>query len=520
MLILKKIKGVKSLGEEYFALYRKYRPRKFCDVVGQENIVKTLVNQIKLNRISHAYLFCGTRGTGKTSVAKIFAMALNCLDNKKNNLAEPCFSCTSCQDILNKKDMNVIEIDAASNNGVDNIREIRDEVKYPPVNAKYKIYIIDEVHMLSSGAFNALLKTLEEPPEHVIFILATTEPQKIPVTIISRCQRFDFKRIKKDKMFAAIKKYMVEEKINIDDDAINYVIYLSDGAMRDALSILDQVIAFYFDEKIDLKKVIEITGAADDSFCCEFLNCFREKNLNKILEMINKIVFDGKEISQFVYNLVLFLRDKLVLMNSKDDGEILNLWEERLNNLNRCNLDFDLQMDLLKMFLELLSELKYAIDEKIALEAKCIKFLFEKKNVDGFEKKEPEKKVLNKENVKPEEKNNRENDVVDKKKLDDVLKKIVLNADGLLKEILIGAKIIDVKENIIYIKAENESKRKLLDERKAKIKNLLEDEIDLMNLDLKFVCEKKNNSEQKSFFDEKEFDAKIKKINMDVKIED
>ena len=502
MLILKKIKGVKSLGEEYFALYRKYRPRKFCDVVGQENIVKTLVNQIKLNRISHAYLFCGTRGTGKTSVAKIFAMALNCFENKKNNLAEPCFSCTSCQDILNKKDMNVIEIDAASNNGVDNIREIRDEVKYPPVNAKYKIYIIDEVHMLSSGAFNALLKTLEEPPEHVIFILATTEPQKIPVTIISRCQRFDFKRIKKDKMFAAIKKYMAEEKINIDDDAINYVIYLSDGAMRDALSILDQVIAFYFDEKIDLKKVIEITGAADDSFCCEFLNCFCEKNLNKILEMINKIVFDGKEISQFVYNLILFLRDKLVLMNSNDDGEILNLWEERLNNLNRCNLDFDMQMDLLKMFLELLSELKYAIDEKIALEAKCIEFLFEKKNVGGFEKKEPE------------------NNEVDKKKLDDVLNKVVFNADGLLKEILMGAKIIDIKENIICVRAENESKKKLLDERKDKIKDLLEKEISLMNLDLKFVCERESGGEQKSFFDEKEFDAKIKKINMDVKIED
>ena len=189
------------MGESYLALYRKYRPKKFFDFFGQENITKTLINQIKLNRISHAYLFCGTRGTGKTSVAKIFAMALNCFENKNNGLGEPCLNCQSCQDILNKKDMNVIEIDAASNNGVDNIREIRDEVKYPPVNAKYKIYIVDEVHMLSSGAFNALLKTLEEPPEHVIFILATTEPQKIPVTIISRCQKFDFKRIEKEKMF-------------------------------------------------------------------------------------------------------------------------------------------------------------------------------------------------------------------------------------------------------------------------------------------------------------------------------
>ena len=189
----------------YLALYRKYRPKKFSDVVGQKHIVKTLVNQIISNRISHAYLFCGTHGTGKTSIAKIFAMAVNCFDNKNG---EPCMECESCKSVLSRQDPNIIEIDAASNNGVDNIRNIRDEVKYPPINGKYKIYIIDEVHMLSVGAFNALLKTLEEPPAHVIFILATTDPQKIPATIHSRTQRFDFKRILPEEMFTAIKKYM------------------------------------------------------------------------------------------------------------------------------------------------------------------------------------------------------------------------------------------------------------------------------------------------------------------------
>ena len=343
----------------YLALYRKYRPKKFADVVGQNHIVKTLLNQINSNHISHAYLFCGTRGTGKTSIAKIFAMSINCLNNKDG---EPCMECESCKNVLNKQDPNIIEIDAASNNGVDNIREIRDEVKYPPINGKYKIYIIDEVHMLSAGAFNALLKTLEEPPSHVIFILATTDPQKIPATIHSRCQRFDFKRILPQEMFAAIKKYMDNENIKITDEAINYIIRMSDGAMRDALSILDQCISFYFGEEITLQKVTEIIGTVDDKICCDFVNLLCEKETEKVLNMINKIVMDGKDINQFLSTLILFLRDVVIYKGTGD----LDSWVERQDIFRNLNLTFANGIKLLEDFSRLQNELKYAINPKPA----------------------------------------------------------------------------------------------------------------------------------------------------------
>lgn len=516
------------MGENYLALYRKYRPKKFCDVIGQENITRTLVNQIKLNRISHAYLFCGTRGTGKTSVAKIFAMALNCFENENSGLGEPCLNCQSCQDILSKKDMNVIEIDAASNNGVDNIREIRDEVKYPPVKVKYKIYIVDEVHMLSSGAFNALLKTLEEPPEHVIFILATTEPQKIPVTIISRCQKFDFKRIEKEKMLEALKKYMTLEKINIDDEALNYIIYLSDGAMRDALSLLDQVTAFYFENKIDLAKVMEITGTMDDNFCCEFLNCFFDRNINKILDMISQIVFDGKEISQFVYNLILFLRESVILNKYGGENKVLNLWESRFNSLKKCKLDFDTQMLLIEMFLRLHSSLKYAVDGKVLFETECMKFFFDMKNnyVNRefnyeFKNKTEEKSVDNKKVVE----NKIDNNSGEENKIKIIWDKICQQTDGLMKEILLDAKIKKIEDNIIFVQAANESKKKLLDERKNEIKKLLAEisngEIDIDKFGINFVYnEDADDSNKKNIFEQENFSDLIKKINMDVKIED
>ena len=226
----------------YLALYRKYRPYVFADVVGQEHVVRTLRNQIESNRIAHAYLFCGSRGTGKTSIAKIFARAVNC-ENPIDGSA--CGECETCKKIQSSADMNIIEIDAASHNGVDSIREINDEVVYAPATGKYKVYIIDEVHMLSTGAFNALLKTLEEPPAHVIFILATTDPQKIPVTIISRCQRYDFKRIPASEIEETLAKYMAAENVDIDEDALRYIARLADGGMRDALSILEQCVSFY-----------------------------------------------------------------------------------------------------------------------------------------------------------------------------------------------------------------------------------------------------------------------------------
>lgn len=245
----------------YTALYRKFRPSTFDQVKGQDHIVQTLKNQINANRIGHAYLFCGTRGTGKTSVAKIFAKAVNCEHPVDGS---PCNECETCRGITNGSAMNVIEIDAASNNGVDNIRQIRDEIQYSPSSGKYTVYIIDEVHMLSIGAFNALLKTLEEPPAYVIFILATTEPHKIPITILSRCQRYDFKRISIDTIAARLSELMEKESIEVEDKAIRYVAKAADGSMRDALSLLDQCIAFYLGQKLTYDNVLDVLGAVDN----------------------------------------------------------------------------------------------------------------------------------------------------------------------------------------------------------------------------------------------------------------
>ena len=244
----------------YQALYRKFRPQEFEDVKGQDHIVKTLKNQINADRIGHAYLFCGTRGSGKTTIAKIFARAVNCEHPVEGS---PCGECPTCKAIQNGSSMNVIEIDAASNNGVDNIRQIREEVAYRPTEGKYKVYIIDEVHMLSTGAFNALLKTLEEPPEYVMFILATTEAHKIPVTILSRCQRYDFHRISNDTIADRLFELMKEEQIEVEEKAIKYVAKAGDGSMRDALSLLDQCIAFHLGEKLTYENVLEVLGAVD-----------------------------------------------------------------------------------------------------------------------------------------------------------------------------------------------------------------------------------------------------------------
>ena len=254
----------------YTALYRKFRPDSFTDVKGQDHIVTTLKNQIAADRIGHAYLFCGTRGTGKTTVAKILARAVNCEHPVDGN---PCGKCEACRGIAAGTSMNVIEIDAASNNGVDNIREIRDEVAYSPTSGKYKVYIIDEVHMLSIGAFNALLKTLEEPPSYVIFILATTEAHKIPITILSRCQRYDFRRISLNTIADRMRVLMEEEQVEVEEKALRYIAKKADGSMRDALSLLDQCIAFYLGQKLTYDHVLEVLGAVDTE---EFGRLLRE----------------------------------------------------------------------------------------------------------------------------------------------------------------------------------------------------------------------------------------------------
>ena len=314
----------------YTALYRKFRPVEFEDVKGQEHIITTLKNQIEANRIGHAYLFCGTRGTGKTTVAKIFAKAVNC-EHPVNG--SPCRECAMCRSIAAGTSMNVIEIDAASNNGVDNIREIREEVAYRPTEGKYKVYIIDEVHMLSIGAFNALLKTLEEPPEYVIFILATTEVHKIPITILSRCQHYDFKRISIETITDRMRDLMQEEQVEVEEKALRYVAKAADGSMRDALSLLDQCIAFYLGQKLTYDNVLEVLGAVDTDVFSRLLRSVIRRDVPKVLDIVDDLVMQGRELTQLATDFTWYLRNLLLVKTSDNIEDVLDVSTENMQQL-------------------------------------------------------------------------------------------------------------------------------------------------------------------------------------------
>lgn len=301
---------------EYQALYRAFRPQKFSDVVGQHHVTKTLQNAIMRNKESHAYLFSGPRGTGKTSIAKVFAKALNC---QYETGGEPCNECELCMSITDGSANDVIEIDAASNNGVDEIRNIRDKVKYAPAEAEFKVYIIDEVHMLTTGAFNALLKTLEEPPAHAIFILATTEPHKIPATIISRTQRFDFKSLDIEEITERLEFVAEKENTAYDKDALSYIARIAEGGMRDALSIMDQVIAFSGDE-ITMQDAVMITGGIERDELNEWMKFIEQKDSEAAFKKFHQLIDEGKDPTRLVHELVYFIRD-IILM--KHSGEIL-----------------------------------------------------------------------------------------------------------------------------------------------------------------------------------------------------
>ncbi|MEI4529512.1 DNA polymerase III subunit gamma/tau [Priestia megaterium] len=303
----------------YQALYRVYRPQSFNDVVGQQHIIKTLQNALVQEKFSHAYLFSGPRGTGKTTAAKILAKAVNC---EKAPIAEPCNECATCRGITDGSISDVIEIDAASNNGVDEIRDIRDKVKYAPSAVRYKVYIIDEVHMLSIGAFNALLKTLEEPPAHVIFILATTEPHKIPLTIISRCQRFDFKRISPEDIVYRMKEVLGSEELEVSEDALYEIAKASEGGMRDALSLLDQAIS-YSTEKVSLEDVLSITGAVSQSFIVKIVQAIFNKNIVEALDSVESLIKNGKDPARFVEDLIFYYRDVLLYQASEENAYLL-----------------------------------------------------------------------------------------------------------------------------------------------------------------------------------------------------
>jgi DNA polymerase III subunit gamma/tau len=303
----------------YQALYRVFRPQLFHDVVGQEHITKTLQNALLQNKFSHAYLFSGPRGTGKTSAAKIFAKAVNC---EKAPVAEPCNECAACKGITNGSISDVIEIDAASNNGVDEIRDIRDKVKYAPSSVQYKVYIVDEVHMLSIGAFNALLKTLEEPPKHVIFILATTEPHKIPLTIISRCQRFDFRRITASAIVGRMKEIIHNQQVNVDEAALDVIARAADGGMRDALSLLDQAIS-YSDEQVSIEEALLITGSVSQEIIGRIAEAIHQKDVTIALQALDQLMYQGKDPSRFIEDFIFYYRDMLLYQTAPTLEDVL-----------------------------------------------------------------------------------------------------------------------------------------------------------------------------------------------------
>ena len=359
----------------YTALYRRWRSRTFDEIKGQDAITASFKNQIMTGRIGHAYLFCGTRGTGKTSVAKILARAVNCEHPIDGN---PCNECPSCQAILSESSMNVVEMDAASNNGVDDIRQIRDKIQYPPVDGKYKVYIIDEVHMLSQSAFNAFLKTLEEPPSYVIFILATTEPNKIPITILSRCQRYDFKRITTDTIAARLREISDAEHIQVSDEALHYIARSGDGSMRDAVSLLDQCSAFQFDRRIEYEDALSILGAVDTSVFSDLVRALSKKDVKTGLQLVAEVIDQGRELSQFVSDFVMYARNMLLASTVDDLSGLVDMSSE---NLKRLKEDASLLstvelMRYIRMLSDLSNQLRYATQKRILIETSFMKLAY------------------------------------------------------------------------------------------------------------------------------------------------
>lgn len=356
----------------YMALYRKWRPDTFEEVKGQDHVVTTLKNQIINNRIGHAFLFCGTRGTGKTSIAKLFAKAVNC-EHPING--SPCNECAACRAIADGSSMNVIEIDAASNNGVDNIRQIREEVQYSPSEGKYKVYIIDEVHMLTQGAFNALLKTLEEPPAYVIFILATTESHKIPITISSRCQKYEFRRISVETISDRLMELLGREQIEAEKKAVDYIAKAADGSMRDALSILDQCIAFNIGKELTYENVLDTIGAVDIDVFARLLDCVIKLDVVGAIDLVDEIVWQGRELSRFVSEFTWFLRNVLLVKVSPEADQKLDMSAENLERLRQlaAQIDTDALIRYINIFSDTSANIKYAVQKRIVLELAVIK---------------------------------------------------------------------------------------------------------------------------------------------------
>ncbi|PCF77840.1 DNA polymerase III subunit gamma/tau [Staphylococcus intermedius] len=353
---------------DYQALYRMFRPQSFEDVVGQEHVTKTLKNAIAKGKQSHAYIFSGPRGTGKTSIAKIFAKVINC---EVRDDGEPCNECASCKGITQGYNSDVIEIDAASNNGVDEIRNIRDKVKYAPSESKYKVYIIDEVHMLTTGAFNALLKTLEEPPAHAIFILATTEPHKIPPTIISRAQRFDFKAINANRIVERLSYVAHQQQIEFDEAALTFIAKVSEGGMRDALSIMDQAIAFG-DERLTLKDALDVTGSLDESDLNALFQDVVQGRVHDAFERYHQFVSEGKEVNRLINDMIYFVRDTIMAKTTQ------------LETAYDALMSFDLEVlyKMIDVINDTLVSIRFSVNQNVHLEVLLVKLSEMIKEVD------------------------------------------------------------------------------------------------------------------------------------------
>ena len=430
----------------YQALYRKYRPQTFDDVVGQDVIVKTLKNAIKNHKNGHAYLFFGPRGTGKTTISKIFARAVNCTDSKDGN---PCGKCDNCKKSIEKECVDIIEMDAASNNGVEEIRELRNKISLVPAELTYKVYIIDEVHMLSTGAFNALLKTLEEPPEHAIFILATTNYQKIPETIISRCQCFSFKRISNDEIVNNLKKICKSEKIKVEDEVLEEIALSSDGGMRDSIGSLDKL-SSYNSDKITYDDYIEINELLRKSELKDFCDSIYNSDIKKVLEIINDINNSGKNLIQVLSQIMYYLRDNIVnyyldKKNSDLDDDKKVCFEKLVNVINE------------KMF-----DIKNSSNPKVYIEVLLLKFIEENSDkIISQEIKSEEKEIISQE--KEEKKPKTEEKPVEKEKKVEKTKKIAK-----------GTKILNIKD-IMDVRVNNTlatANKKILNEEKEKLNKL------------------------------------------------
>ena len=418
---------------EYLALYRKYRPIRFSDISGQDNIVKIIHNSIVNNKISHAYLLCGPRGTGKTTMAKLIARMVNC-----ENLidGEPCGKCNSCLNINNNSNDDIIEMDAASNNGVDEIREIRDKVNLVPSISKYKVYIIDEVHMLSTGAFNALLKTLEEPPKHVIFILATTEEQKIPLTIASRCQKYNFTKLTVDNIVKRLKEIVMAEKLTVNDEVLTEIARFSDGGMRDAINMLDQLVSSVSGE-ITINNVYEINGILSFTDICDFLIMLSDGNLSNILNFVDKMESGGKDLVKLLEEMLLIIKDVLIFKNCPD------LIVDNLKKPNIQKLGDLYNEDFIYYFInsvdELIGKIKFSSHPTVLVQVFFVNLVNYYKNINTNlgnkiisgkyfpEIIEEKNQTIEDKNYFPGNNDEKKNKILENNKLSDNIKKIRIN---------------------------------------------------------------------------------------------